>query len=150
MEDGTLVYWTRNRLRRMPASGGAFEELWPEQPENRFARHPAALPDSKGVLFRLCDTSCANVMDIWVLDFDPPGAQLITGAVQAWYLDPGYVAFIRPDGAVFALPFDVGPWSPPGPQFRSGRGEDDSRLYPDMSLRPTGRCSCYWETRARR
>ncbi|MDP2957573.1 MAG: hypothetical protein Q8N53_14200, partial [Longimicrobiales bacterium] len=141
MEDGTLVYrTTRGRLRRIPASGGAFEELWPEQPENRRAYYPTALPDSRGVLFRLCDSNCLNVMDIWVLDLRSGQArQLITGAVRAWYLDPGYVAFIRPDGDVFALPFDVGTLEPTGTAVPLLEGvKIDGRVFPDMALKPDG------------
>ncbi|MDP2956942.1 MAG: serine/threonine-protein kinase, partial [Longimicrobiales bacterium] len=140
MEDGTLVYRTaRNRLRRIPASGGAFEELWLEQPENRPAISPAALPGSKGVLFSLCDRNCVNVRDTWVLDLRSGQArQLITGAVQAWYLDPGYVAFIRPDGAVFALPFDVGALVPTGtavPLLEGVKIDRGAWAYPDMALK---------------
>ncbi|NJD20148.1 MAG: serine/threonine-protein kinase, partial [Gemmatimonadetes bacterium] len=141
MEDGTLVYKTsRYHLRRMPASGGASEELWPEQPENRLADYPAALPDSKGVLFTLCDSNCVNVMDIWVLDLRSGQArQLITGAVQAWYLDPGCVVFIRPDGAVSVLPFDLGTLEPTGTAVPLLEGvKVDGGFFPDMALKPDG------------
>jgi Tol biopolymer transport system component len=143
MEDGTLVYSTlkgfRGRLRRIPASGGTPEELWPEQPENRGALFAAALPDSRGVLFTLCDTSCAT-MDTWVLDLRSGQArQLVTGALRAWYLDPGYLVFIRPDGAVFALPFDVGALQPTGTAVPLLEGvKIDATFFPDMALRSDG------------
>jgi tRNA A-37 threonylcarbamoyl transferase component Bud32 len=141
MEDGTLIYYTpQYRLRRMPASGGVFEDLWPEQPEDRLARNPVALPGSKGVLFTLCDRNCLNVMDTWVLDVHSGQArQLITGAAKAWYLEPGYVVFIRPDGAVFALPFDVGTMEPTGTAVPLLEGvKVDGGWFPDMALKPDG------------
>ncbi|NJD18785.1 MAG: hypothetical protein FIA95_05815 [Gemmatimonadetes bacterium] len=140
MEDGSLVYQARHRLRRIPAAGGASEELWPEQPGNRWAAFPAALPDSRGVLFRLCDANCATVRDIWVLDLRSGQARkLITGALQAWYLDPGYVVFIRPDGVVSALPFDVGALEPTGSAVPLLEGvKIDLQLFPYMALKPDG------------
>ncbi len=79
-------------------------------------------------------------MDIWVLDLRSGEArQVVTGALQAWYLDPGYVVFVRPDGAVFAIPFDVGTLEPTGTAVRLLEGvKIDANLYPDMALRPDG------------
>jgi hypothetical protein len=144
LDDGTVVYQitselfqtARNGLRRMSASGGEGEELWPEQPEDRWAFYPAALPESRGVLFTLCDRRCENIMDIWALDLRSGEArQVVTGALRAWYLDPGYVVFIRLDGAVFALPFDVRALKVTGTAVPLLEGvKIDAPFYPDMAL----------------
>jgi serine/threonine-protein kinase len=141
VEDGTVVYQSaQGRLRRMPASGGTWEDVWPEQPEDRFVGYPASFPDSRGVLFTLGDLGWRNVIDTWVLDLRSGQArQLVAGALRAWYMDPGYVVFIRPDGAVFALPFDVKALQPTGNAVSLLDGvKIDEGLYPDMALAPDG------------
>ncbi|NJD18270.1 MAG: hypothetical protein FIA95_03175, partial [Gemmatimonadetes bacterium] len=78
-------------------------------------------------------------MDIWVLDLRSGQArQLIANAVRAWYLDPGYLVFIRRGGAVFALPFDVAALQPTGVAVPLLEGVKIDGLSPDMALRPDG------------
>jgi serine/threonine-protein kinase len=148
LDDGTLVYQVtnpqfqtgRNRLRRIPASGGEWQELWPEQPRDRWATYPSALPNSRGVLFTLVDSAATNIYDIWILDLRSGQArQVITSAAQAWYLDSGHLVFLRLDGAVFALPFDARTLKATGTAVPLLEGvKIDAPYYPDMALAPDG------------
>jgi hypothetical protein len=142
LDDGTLVYVTSQwRLRRIPGSGGAWEELWPEQPADLGASYPAPLPGAKGILFTLCDGNCATSWKCgpWTchrarLD------RLLTGALRAWYLDSGHLVFIRPDGAVFAQPFDPKAMKVTGAAVPVLEGvKIDQNIYTDMALASTAR-----------
>lgn len=139
--DGTLVFVTSQwRLRRIPRSGGAWEELWPEQPTGLGASYTTPLPDAKGILFTLCDANCATVMEVWALDLPSGRARrLLEGTLRAWYLDSGHLVFIRPDGAVFALPFDPKAMEATGTAVPVLDGvKTDAPAYTDMALAPDG------------
>jgi eukaryotic-like serine/threonine-protein kinase len=141
LEDGSLIYLTSQwRLRRIPGSGGGWEELWPEQPAELGATYPAPLPGAKGILFTLCDGNCATVMEVWALDLSSGQARrLLTGALRAWYLDPGHLVFLRPDGAVFAQPFDPRAMEVTGAAVPVLEGvKIEASIYTDMALASDG------------
>ncbi|MCK5652839.1 MAG: serine/threonine-protein kinase, partial [Gemmatimonadetes bacterium] len=142
MDDGTLVYLGLSdfRLQRVPATGGTAEDLWPDHPEGHGAPYPAPLPGSKGVLFTLCGgTNCSEVMDVWVLDLRTQEAhQLIPGALRAWCVESGHVVFVRPDGAVFAAPFDPEALELTGTAVPLLEGVKVDGLYPDLAVTPDG------------
>jgi serine/threonine-protein kinase len=109
LEDGTVVHvdlgW---RLRRVPAAGGESETVQ-TPPSARYLVAPTPLPDSRGILYTLCDAYCRTVQEIWVLNLSNGEARrLLTGASVAWYANTGHVVFARPDGGVFGIPFDLG------------------------------------------
>ena len=64
LADGTIVYAdSKWRLRRIPAGGGTADSVW-APPMGRYDIFPRALPDSRGVLFTVCDFDCQHVQDI--------------------------------------------------------------------------------------
>jgi eukaryotic-like serine/threonine-protein kinase len=141
LDDGTLVYVASHwRLRRIPGSGGAWEELWPEHPAELGASYPAPLPGAKGILFTLCDGNCATVMEVWALDLPSGQAhRLLEGALRAWYLDSGHLVFLRSDGAVFAQPFDPKGMKVTGAAVPLLEGvKIDQNIYTDMALASDG------------
>jgi serine/threonine-protein kinase len=106
-DDGVISYVDRRwRLRRVPETGGAATVAW-APPAGRFVSLPTALPKGRGVLFLHCDQLCRSVREIWALDLrSGQAALLVPGAARAWYA-AGHLVYIRPDGGVFAQPFDL-------------------------------------------
>ena len=94
-------------IRRVPGTGGVATVVW-TPPTNRFPGHISPLPGGRGLLFQLCDQACRSVAEVRVLDLESDSAwTLIPGALRAWYVD-GRVIYVRPDGGMFAQPFDLG------------------------------------------
>jgi len=153
MDDGTLVYSAvpDYRLKRIPATGGPPEDIWLDHPEEFGAPYPAPLPGSKGVLFTACGGGfCSDVMGIWVLDLRTgEGRELIPGGLRAWYVESGHVVFVRPDGAVFAVPFDVHALELTGAAVPLLEGvKVDNIIYPDLALASDGTLLMMAETGA--
>ncbi len=140
LDDGTAVFLDSTyRLRRVPAAGGPSELLWAEHPAARGALFPAPVPGSTGVLFTLCDAGCGTVRDIWVLDLRTGEARtLIPGGAMARYVNSGCVVFVRPDGAVFAAPFDPGALELRGTAVPLLEGVKVDGMTPDFALTPDG------------
>jgi serine/threonine-protein kinase len=139
LDDGTVVFiggeW---QLRRVSADGGPTDTLW-APPEDRFTLFPAALPNARGLLFTLCDPQCANSRDAWIVDLESGEArELIPGAQRAYYASTGHVVFVRPDGNVFAAPFDPGALELTGPAVPVLEGVKVDGIFPDMHLAPDG------------
>jgi len=144
LDDGTLVYESRFdfRLQRIPVGGGEPENLWPDHPEGLVAAvYPEALPGSRGLLFTLCRANrCTDGTGIWALDLRTREAhEIIPGGLRAWYLSSGHVAYVRSDGAVFGVPFDVGDLAVTGSSVPLLEGvKVDSDLWPDLAIKPDG------------
>jgi serine/threonine-protein kinase len=143
MDDGRLVYMSAGdfRLMAIPSAGGDPVRLWPDQPDSVGTPYPAPLPGSHGMVFTYCEgSSCATRMGIWALNVRTGEAhELVPGGVRAWYLESGHLVFVRPDGAVFAAPFDVDALELTGaavPVLEEVKVQ--SSLYPDMALTPDG------------
>jgi Tol biopolymer transport system component len=107
LDDGHLVYLQvgARELRRIPAAGGASEVIWIDSTSQ--VMFPTALPGGKGVLFIRCTGACRFSHDLWAIDLGSGKASLVqTGVALGQYLPTGQVAYVRPDGALFVLPFD--------------------------------------------
>jgi dipeptidyl aminopeptidase/acylaminoacyl peptidase len=136
LDDGTMVYvdefW---QLRRMPSNGGAANVVW-TPPEGQFPFSPMALPDSRGLLFTLCDSTC----DGWVLDLHTSEARsLVRGAVWTTYVSAGDIAYVRADGSVFAVPFDARSLEVTGSAVPVLEGvKVDAGLMPDLTVASDG------------
>ncbi len=139
LDDGTIVYadvaW---RLRRIPAGGGAADTMW-TPPQGRFPIFPEPLPDARGVLFGLCDANCRS-SDIWALDLRSGKAHEVAGgAGMAEYVSIGRLVYVRPDGSVFAAPFDLGSLKTTGPAVPVLQGvKVDGGIVPDFALSRSG------------
>jgi serine/threonine-protein kinase len=142
LDDGTIVYHTGNRLRRVSHLGGTAEVIWSSTAPAWAPRLPAPLPSARGVLFSLCDDPpfrCAE-QSVWVLDFRSGEAEVLErDASRAWYTPTGHVVFVRRDGGVFAAPFDLGSLKLTGPAVPVLEGvKVDRGFYPDFAMSPSG------------
>jgi len=140
LADGTIVYAdSKWRLRRIPAAGGAADSVW-APPTGRFDASPRALPDARGVLFTLCDFNCARVREIWALDLRSGQAhRVVSGAVVADYTYLGQLVYVRPDGSVFAAPFDLKSLETTGPAVPVLQGvKVDGSAFAKFALSPGG------------
>jgi Tol biopolymer transport system component len=107
LDDGHLIYLKlgARELRRIPAAGGASEVVWGDSAQ---LIYPTPLPGGKGILFIRCTGGCRFTHDLWALDLGSGKAHLVqTGVAIGQYLPTGQVAYVRPDGALFVLPFDT-------------------------------------------
>jgi serine/threonine-protein kinase len=142
LDDGSLVFanvgWS---LMRVPDVGGAAEVVWTPDP-GRFAALPIGLPGGRGVLFTLCDANCRSVLESWVLDLESGEARLLNADVaQSWYSATGHLVYVRPDGGVFAVPFDLGALELAGAAVPVLEGvKVDQLIVPDWRLRRRKLC----------
>jgi serine/threonine-protein kinase len=119
LDDGTVVFNDRSYgLRRVAGAGGASAIVWApgmaETPGAAITVTP--LPDSRGVLFGVCDVGCGTVQEVWALDLRAGESHRVLGnAMKAWYAPTGHLiaAHIRRTSAqqimadAFAIPFDL-------------------------------------------
>ncbi|HLG05346.1 MAG TPA: protein kinase [Gemmatimonadales bacterium] len=109
LDDGSIVF-TRagaRELRRVSEVGGQASTVW--RSDSVAGLLAAPLPGGRGVLFTGCrEGRCGINQDIWVLDLrSGDSRRLIPGAGRAQYLPTGQVLYVRPDGAMFVVGFDL-------------------------------------------
>jgi eukaryotic-like serine/threonine-protein kinase len=110
LDDGTIVFinsvvGTRS-IRRIPADGGAPENVWTS--DSLLPTALAPLPGSRGVLFAACTAPCDRPQ-LWALDLASHDVhQIAADGVAAWYLSTGHLAFVRRDYHLLVVPFDLG------------------------------------------
>jgi len=107
LDNGMVAYMDAySRLRRVPATGGTSEVVY--TPDPGFGATPVgALPEGRGILFLTCDLGCTPTSELWVLDGRSGEArQLLPDVAAAAYLDERLI-FVRRDGGVFGVPFDL-------------------------------------------
>jgi hypothetical protein len=118
LDDGTLIFVdNRYGLRRVAEEGGASEIVWaPLTLEGGGAISVTALPESRGVLFGVCNFNCATVQEVWALDLRSGESHRVLGeALFAEYAPSGHLLAARWRGPtaqefmtdMFAVPFDL-------------------------------------------
>ncbi|MEK6769738.1 MAG: protein kinase, partial [Gemmatimonadota bacterium] len=115
LDDGSIVYVQgRSRgLRRIAEGGGTATSVWPA--DSGAVREVSPLPGARGVLLSRCSANNCTNRDVWVLDLRSGASrQVVAGGVTARYLATGHVLFVRADGAVLVIPFDLGALEPRG------------------------------------
>jgi len=108
LDDGSIVYLLggARRLGRVPDTGGENVVVWSSDTLSLSQVMP--LPGGRGVLFQACAAPCADP-GVWALDLRSGEAHsVVAGALYAQYLPMGQLVYVRPDGAMLAVPFDVG------------------------------------------
>ena len=108
LDDANLIYTARKqfRLMRVSAAGGASTPVWSSDSMTVFAL--SALPHKRGVLFSACRAPCGDQTDLWVLDLASGAARpLIPAGGSGHYLNTGDLVYVRQDGTVLAVPFDL-------------------------------------------
>jgi serine/threonine-protein kinase len=137
--DGDVIYGDQRwRLHRIPSARGESAEVWPEQPGDRAAWYPSPIGDTGNLLFTLSDRSFSQFAT-WVWNARSGEAkELIPGALGAWYLASGHLAFLMRDGSVYAAPFDKGALELTGPRTLILEGVKIDAIDPDIAVVPDG------------
>jgi serine/threonine-protein kinase len=106
--DGWVYFDSPNGLSRIRADGGNPELFIPYDSANGDIGHawPSALPNGKGLLYRSRRNLDPTDFDIVAFDFATRQRHVLTKGLLARYVEPGYLVFLRADGAVLAAPFD--------------------------------------------
>jgi hypothetical protein len=115
--DGWIYFDTGPGLARIRADGGSAEPLIPYDSATHEIGHawPSALPNGKGLLYRSRRNLDPNDFDIAVFDLTTRQRHVLTKGLLARYVAPGYLVYLRADGAVLAAPFDQGRMKLTGP-----------------------------------
>ncbi len=115
--DGWIYFDSPAGLNRVRADGGNPEPLIPYDSTTGEIGHawPAALPNGKGLLYRSRRNLDPTDFDIVAYDFKTRERHILTKGLMARYVAPGYMVFLRSDGAVLAAPFDQGRLKMTGP-----------------------------------
>ena len=119
LDDGTILYeeqpltaeppFARRRLVQIPEDGGEpLVVFWPEDGEGT----PVwvhGLPHGRGALVTTCVVIACPEAELHVVDLRDLSSELLLEQVlRAWYTPTGHLVYVRADGALFAVPFDLG------------------------------------------
>ena len=106
--DGWIYFDTPDGLSRIQAEGGTPELLIPFDSASREVGHawPDALPNGKGLVYRSRRNLDPTDFDIVAFDLITRERHVLAKGLLARYVHPGYLVFVRADGAVLAAPFD--------------------------------------------
>lgn len=108
LDDGSLVYTgSQFDLRRVSGDGGTSTRVWRDSTAGGAFTRP--LPGARGVIFVACSQNCQQA-DLRVLDLRSGASRSLQlpDAVQGWYLPTGRLVYVRLDGSMFTVPFDLG------------------------------------------
>jgi len=115
--DGWIYFDSPAGLSRVRADGGDAEKIVPYDSSTSEIGHawPDALPNGKGLLYRSRRNLDPTDFDIIAYDLKTRERHVLTKGLMARYVAPGYIVFLRADGAVLAAPFDQGRLKMTGP-----------------------------------
>jgi serine/threonine-protein kinase len=115
--DGWIYFDAPPGISRIRADGGTPEPLILLDSAAGEIGHawPAALPNGKGLLFRSRRNLDPTTFDIVVFDFKTRKRHVLTKGLLGRYVAPGYLVYLRADGAVLAAPFDQDRFELTGP-----------------------------------
>ena len=110
--DGWIYFDSPLGISRIRADGGPTELLIPYDSARHEIGHawPGVLPNGKGLLFRGRQNLDPTDFDIVAFDFGTRERHLLTKGLLARYVAPGYLVFLRADGAVLAAPSTSSAW----------------------------------------
>ncbi len=111
LDDGTIVFvrFGGTSLSRVSSVGGPSTMV---VADSTFLAFPTPLPDGRGVLFARCAAACA----VQALDLQSGVvSRVVSDAVFGQLTATGHVVYVRPDGGMFAVPFDQGALETTGP-----------------------------------
>ncbi|MGD8866530.1 MAG: protein kinase [Gemmatimonadales bacterium] len=109
LEDGTIAFNDRAYGLRVIGEDGGPERRWTWVDSlGMGVVSVTGLPDGRGALVGLCTVGCPTSA-LLALDLKTGEAHELSETVsKAWHVPDGRVVFARPDGGVFAVPFDLG------------------------------------------
>ncbi len=106
--DGWIYFDSPGGLSRIRADGGTEERAVAIDSASGEQGHawPDALPNGKGLIYRSRTDLNAAEFEIVALDLGSGERHVLTKGLLARYVAPGYLVYLRADGAVLAAPFD--------------------------------------------
>ncbi len=106
--DGWIYFDSPGGMSRIQADGGDPELAVPLDTATKEIGHawPDALPNGKGLIYRSRRNLDPTDFDIAAYDFKTRERHILTKGLLARYVAPGYLVYLRADGAVLAAPFD--------------------------------------------
>ncbi len=115
--DGWIYFDAIGGLSRIRADGGNAEQLIPLDSAAGEQGHawPDALPNGKGLIYRSRHNLDPTDFDVVVFDFATRERHVLTKGLLGRYVAPGYLVYLRADGAVLAAPFDQDQFKLRGP-----------------------------------
>ncbi len=122
-DDGHIYYpsreGTRGILYRVPENGGTAEPVTSGDSTTGTVFHimPFPLPDGRGIIYTDWHGPTRG-NDSWIMAWDARSrrsVRIIQG-LQAWYLSPGFLLVLRPNGSAVAMPFDTRRLTVTGPE----------------------------------
>jgi len=107
--DGWIYFDTPQGLARIRADGGEPEPFVTYDSASGEIGHawPEVLPDGKTLLYRSRRNLEPEDFDLVAMDIASRRRKVLTKGLVARYVAPGYIAFVRADGALLAAPFDA-------------------------------------------
>jgi serine/threonine-protein kinase len=139
--DGWIYFDSPGGLSRIRADGGTPELLIPYDSATHEIGQawPDALPNGKGLLYRSRRNAEPADFDIVAFDFATHERHVLTKGLLARYVIPGYLVFLRADGAVLAAPFDQKHLKVTGPAVPLFEGVMTKSFgSADFAISPTG------------
>jgi serine/threonine-protein kinase len=112
LDDGSIVLIRLGgiSLHRVPDVGGTTEVVLADSARLAF---PTPLPDGRGVLVTRC---MGGECGVAALDLRSGAlSDVLAGAIYAQFIPTGHILYVRPDGGMFAVPFDLGAMETSGP-----------------------------------
>ncbi len=105
---GWIYFDSPGGLSRIQADGGTPELYIPLDSAANETGHawPSALPNGRGLLYRSRRNSDPTDFEIVAFDFTTRERHILTKGLLARYVAPGFLIYLRADGAVLAAPFD--------------------------------------------
>ncbi|UCG88219.1 MAG: serine/threonine-protein kinase, partial [Gemmatimonadota bacterium] len=119
LDDGTVIFNDEDfGLRRVAGAGGASEIVWTRRMAEALTGviSVTPLPDSRGVLFGICDPGCVTLQEVWALDLrSGESHRVLADAGVAWYAPTGHLiggrirntAALEAVADAFAVRFDL-------------------------------------------
>ena len=108
-DDGWIYFDSPAGFQRIRAGGGAPELAVPLDTAGREIglAWPDALPGGKGLLLRSRRSLIPTEFEIVAYDLATKTRHALVKGLVGRYVAPGYLVYVRADGAVLAAPFDV-------------------------------------------
>jgi len=115
--DDWIYFDAPSGLSRIPAGGGTPETVVALDTAGEELGHawPAPLPNGKGLLFRSRHGVDPSEFDIVAFDFKTRQRHVLAKGLVGRYVAPGYLVYVRADGALLAAPFDQDEFALTGP-----------------------------------
>ncbi len=107
--DGWIYFDSPAGINRIRSDGGTPELFIPYDTvgtDEIGHAWPEALPNGKGLVYRSRRGVDQNEFDLVAIDLVTRERHLLTKGLMARYVAPGFLVFLRADGAVLAAPFD--------------------------------------------